>query len=76
MSHIIKLKTIHVKRNSTWYRQHSNRMHTACLQLDVSIVCGGGCPQVNKFEQVTSDDPHVSVAGEGGVPRSDVWGGG
>ena len=33
--------------------------------LDVSSGWGGVCPQVNKFEQVSSDDHQMSVAGEG-----------
>ena len=31
----------------------------------------GGCPEVNKFEQVSSDDHHMSLAG-GGSQYSDV----
>ena len=71
------------QNNSREKKQHlkqtaSNRMLTARLPLDVWCVWGGGVgPQVNKFEQVTSDDPpYISSRGEGGVPRSDVWGGG
>ena len=58
-------------------RKHSSRMHTACLTtiyvwwllLGVSTVC----PQVNKFEQVSSDDPNVS---SGGIPGPMPRGGG
>ena len=32
-------------------------------------LSGRGGPQMNKFEQVSNDDPHMSLAG---VPRSDV----
>ena len=45
--------------------------------LDVST--GGGGSPVNKFEQVSSDEHHMSVAGVGSsvlVLRSDVWRGG
>ena len=53
-------------------------MHTACLTtiyvwwplLGVSTVC----PQVNKFQQVSSDDPNVSSGG--GIPGPMSRGGG
>ena len=42
----------------------------------MSVPAGAVGPQVNKFEQVSSDDHQLSVAGGGGhIPRSDVGGG-
>ena len=42
----------------------------------IRTMGGGIAPQVNKFEQVSSDDHQISVAGEdssqGGLPRSAV----
>ena len=47
---------------------HSSRMHTARLQtVHVSVAttrcqyCDGVGPQLNKFEQVSSDDHQMSV---------------
>ena len=55
-------------------KQHSSRMHTVHFRwppLDVSTGGGGGVgPQVKKFDEVSSDDHHMSVAGGG---RSHVW---
>ena len=48
--------------------------------IPVSVVTarcqfqGDGCPDMNKFEQFSSDDHQMSVA-EGGYPRSHVGGG-
>ena len=62
-------------------RQHSSRMRTAhlptvCVSLGDQVHGRGVAPQVNKFEQVSSDDHQISVAGEdssqGGLPRSAV----
>ena len=42
------------------------------LPLDVSM---GVCPQMNKFEQVSSDDHQMSVAGGvSQVPGPEQWG--
>ena len=56
-------------------------MRTVRLQtIPVSVVTarcqfqGDGCPDMNKFEQFSSDDHQMSVA-EGGYPRSHVGGG-
>ena len=48
--------------------QHFSRMRTAHLPtVHVSLMesWGGVGPQVNKFEQVSSNDHQTSVAGEG-----------
>ena len=59
--------------NASVTRKHSSRMHTARLQPYVlwfppDVSTSGGCPQVNKFEQVSSDGHQISLAGSEGVP--------
>ena len=51
-------------------------MHTARLPtVHVSVATKRGeAPQVNKFEQVSSDDHQMSVAGEGVGPMSGIQG--
>ena len=39
----------------------------------MSVLVGVG-PQVNKFEQVSSDDHQMSLVAVGGGPRSLIWG--
>ena len=68
-------------------RKHSSRMRTArfqpyvflwsCHQMSVPVGDGVG-PQVNKFEQVTSDCNQMPLAGEAGPvdPMPHVWDGG
>ena len=39
-----------------------------------TTTCHSQGPQVNKFEQVSSDDHQMSLAVGPGGPRSDIWG--
>ena len=65
-------------------RRHSSRMSTARLPTVHTLVAtrcqyqweGRGGPQVNKFEQVSSDGNQMSLVGDRiGGPMSDVSGG-
>ena len=69
---VLFTKVISKFKPVTLTRKHSSRMHTASLTtiyvwwllLGVSTVC----PQVNKFEQVSSDDSNVCSGGVSQVP--------
>ena len=54
-------------------------LETVCASISVATVrCHSGGSQMNKFEQVSSDDHQMSLVGMGQVggrgPRSDVQG--
>ena len=67
-------------------RQHSSRMRTAWLPAAhfsghhwMSVLAAGRAglgSQVKKFEQVSSDDHQMSVAGGNGVGSRSDWAGG
>ena len=51
-------------------RKHSSRMHTTRFDHQMSVSVRGVCPQMNKFEQVSSDGHQMSKPRD---PKSDTW---
>ena len=64
MVYVANLKNIMPTADKIW-QEHNSRMHTARLPDNGT---GGGVPQVNKFEQVSSDGHQMSLAGGGARP--------
>ena len=47
--------------------------HSHQISAQVCVcVCGGGVPDVNRFEQVTSDGKQMPLVGHGGSPSSEI----
>ena len=94
LKYCFRARKSHLVRLSLSTRQNSSRMHTAQLETvraSVSVATtrycgggGGGCPQMNTFEQVSCDHHKISlVIGrfsglmygekvEGGTPLCDL----